>query len=135
MNDAPYFRHWHEPRTIEPRFRGMHLDHGSAGVVIAERREGNETVASLVWFAGHKTPACGIRGFGHVYAPAQLDLLARHGHSVARLLSGGRLSIGRIREHAEAIDRQLGVGATNLLDPKRMLVIVADGPLAGAGRP
>jgi hypothetical protein len=117
-------RHWYEDRRTIGRWEDRGLDHGSAGRLLAEVRRGNETVSRLVWYAGHKTPVCGIRGFGHQYVPAHLALTDGRGYSKGTLFEGGRVTAARLSEHAARIDAELGDGATALIDPTRTLVVV-----------
>lgn len=124
---ADGIHHWFEDRQTQPRYTNPPggVDHGSTGTILAEVRRGNEVAFRLVWFKGHKSPAAGVRGFGHIYRPAQLTIINRGGYWAASILKDGRLSVPRLLEHAETIDKVLGAGVTALIDPKRTLVVVS----------
>ena len=120
--------HWHEDAAVQDRRTGRFggVDHGSKGKVMAETRNENEIHRRLVWFGGHRSPAAGVRGFGHTYHPSHLTVIDRGGYWQASIFSGGRISKERIAEHAAQIDEQMGEGVTALIDPKRTLVVVYD---------
>ncbi len=106
---------------------GKGVDFGSDGFSIVEVRDGDgQIVRMLAWFAGHKTPACGVRGFGHVYQPTHLIISSRQGFESVTLQQGGRLSASALRAHADTIDAHFGPGTTAQIDIRRTLVI-ADG--------
>lgn len=118
--------HWHEDRQIQSRHTGRFggVDHGSKGIILAEVREGNQTVMRLVWFEGTMRPAAGVRGFGHVYSPAHLTIIDGRGYWLASIFDEGRITKSRLMDHARDIDAKLGNGATALIDPKRTLIII-----------
>lgn len=121
-------RHWYDDRIIQPRLTGGFggVDHGSKGIVLAELRRGNAVHRRLVWIGGGTT-SNGVRGFGRSYSPARLTLCDGNGYSAAYPdLTGGRLTPARLETQADIIDREFGLGATKLIDPKRTLVIVDD---------
>jgi hypothetical protein len=119
-------RHWYEARMVQPRHTGRFggVDHGASGHVLAELRRGNEVALRLIWIKGHKRPAAGVRGFGHVYSPGSLYVINGRGYSQASILDEGRISRTRLLEHAQAIDKAMGAGTAELLDPMRTLVMV-----------
>ena len=117
-------RHWHEERRTLGRYENRGIDHGSTGTILAEVRHGNEVAYRLVWFRGHETPVCGIRGFGHVYRPAHLTILDARGYWKASVFEKGRVTSGRLTEHAEKIDAVLGNGVTALINPKMSLIVI-----------
>ena len=117
-------RHWHEDRRTIGRWEDRGLDHGSDGRLLAEVRRGNETVARLVWYAGHKTPVCGVRGFGHRYVQARLSVTDGRGYSVATVFEGGRVTRARLAEYAATIDARMGASVAGKVDPTRTLVVV-----------
>lgn len=122
-------------RIVVPRRRsyrdpirfGSGVDFGSDGISLIEiRSDDGQIVKILAWFAGHKTPACGVRGFGHEYVPAQLQISWRNGFESIRLQKGGRLSQTLLRRHVDQIDLHFGPGTLDQVDIRRTLVI-ADG--------
>lgn len=114
------------PYDAPVRF-GKGVDFGSDGFSVVEMRDGDgQIVKTLAWFAGHRTPACGIRGFGHVYVPAQLMIAWNEGFKSVTLQRGGRLSASALGHHAEVIDAHFGAGTTAQIDIRRTLLI-ADG--------
>lgn len=126
-------RHWHEDRMVQPRHSNPPggVDHGSTGTVLAEVRHGNDVALRLVWFKGYMRPAAGVRGFGHIYSEAQLEVINRGGYWQASILKGGRISRKRLAEHAAAIDEAMGAGVASLLYPTKTLVVVRDVPGGG----
>lgn len=125
MNDDAA-RHWHEDRRTIRRYEHRGIDHSSPGIVLAEVRHGNEVAFQLVWFKGCETPACGVRGFGHIYRPAHLTIINGRGYSEGRVFDTGRVTSARLLEHAKRIDGVMGEGLTALVDPKRTLVVIGN---------
>ena len=111
---------------MQTRYEHPGIDHGTSAVVLAELRDGNSPGVRVVWYKGHKTPVCGVRGFGHVYREAELGIVGAKGYRERSVFKAGRLSRKRIMEHAAHIDDLLGEGAAELIDPARTLIIVRD---------
>lgn len=119
-------RHWHEDRKVQNRHSGGYggVDHGSNGQILAETIHGNDVAFRLVWFAGTKRPAAGVRGFGHVYSPAHLTIIDGRGYWQTSIFEEGRITKSRLMDHAQEIDAKMGRGVTALIDPKRTLIII-----------
>jgi len=122
-------RHWFEDRIVQPRLTGGPggIDHGAPGHVLAELRRGNRVHRRLVWIGGSSASE-GVRGFGRRYHPASLSLSGEHGYAAAYPdLRGGRLTRARLAGQRAVIDAEFGQGVTDLIDPRRTLILVEDG--------
>ena len=86
----------------------------------------------LVWSKGTKT-LIGIKGLGTLDAPCTLqirgfkrdkDRIVYDGSiGAGYILVGGRLSKARLLGVKETIDKHFGVGATDMLDPRRTVLM------------
>jgi hypothetical protein len=115
-------------REMLPRHdRG--IDWGERRRLIARK---DQSVRLFV-VSGHWRAACGVRGFGRVYAPAVLLLYRdRHerfaGHGSDQLAKG-RISRGTLIDAAAQIDAAFGwPGLAALLDLSRTAVILEPAP-------
>lgn len=117
-------------RIVDTRVAMYHLgvDYGSDANVLLVNG-----LLRLVWAKGTKT-LIGIRGLGTLDAPCTLQIRAfkrdRNGDVVYDgsrgrddILVGGRLSKSRLQEVRDVIDQYFGVGATDLLDPRKTVLM------------
>ncbi|WP_408903499.1 hypothetical protein [Methylobacterium radiotolerans] len=111
-----------ERETLPRHDRG--IDWGESRRLIARKGD----AVRLFVVSGHWRAACGVRGFGRVYAPAALILYrARHerfaGHG-SDTLARGRISRTTLVTWANSIDAAFGVpGLAARLDPTRTAVV------------
>jgi len=107
---------------------GTGIDFGSDGVALVEVRDGEGQITRVLgWFGGYETPVCGVRGFGHRYVPARLQISWANGFEGRTLHDGGgRLTRALLDAHAQVIDSHFGPGTTDQIDIRRTLLI-ADG--------
>jgi hypothetical protein len=108
--------------TLPRHDRG--IDWGERRRLIARKGD----AVRLFVVEGHWRAACGVRGFGRVYAPAVLVLhRARHerfaGHASDQLAKG-RISRATLAGLATRIDAAFGVaGLASKLDPARTAIV------------
>lgn len=114
-----------ERETLPRHDRG--IDWGESRRLIARKGD----AVRLFVVPGHWRAACGVRGFGRVYAPAALILYrARHerfaGHG-SDTLARGRISLTTLVAWANSIDAAFEVpGLAAGLDPTRTAVVGAE---------
>ncbi|MDE4914784.1 hypothetical protein [Methylobacterium sp. 092160098-2] len=108
--------------TLPRHDRG--IDWGERRRLIARKGD----AVRLFVVEGHWHAACGVRGFGRVYAPAVLVLYrARHerfaGHASDQIAKG-RISRATLASLATCIDAAFGVtGLASRLDPARTAIV------------
>lgn len=115
-------------RGLGDRVRfGSGVDFGSNGFSLIERHDRDGQILSiLAWFEGGWQPACGVRGFGRRYVPAQLKILWNSGFDSIVLQAGGRLSHSCIVRHAAVIDEHFGRSVADKTSLRHTLLLVED---------